>query len=44
MDTDSESECQEIKEALNSVGEMSPSSGEYVESVAWTGEKTLARV
>merc|ERR1719354_101415 len=34
MDTDSESECQEIKEALNSVGETSPSSGEYVKSVA----------
>ena len=34
MDTDSESECQEIKEVLNSVGETPPSSGEYVEKEA----------
>ena len=34
MDTDSDSECQEIKEALNSVGESSPSLWEYLENHA----------
>jgi len=33
MESDSD-ECQEVKDALNSVGERSPSSGEYMESVA----------
>ena len=42
MESDSD-ECQEVKDALNSVGERSPSSGEYMESVAWAGEKADAR-